>query len=147
MNEKKKLSVPQVVGLVLVAIILLNFVQGIVFALRDRNWNSLWGKLITIIILGVIAFILWDRLLGGWSGLLKRREATKEHFEKSKGNISIKDAAIFSLTWSREIYHGIPDDRKPLVKTSFILIGIAGGIVMLDLGRYGFLDRVQEAGC
>ena len=146
MNEKKKLSVPQLVGLVLVAIILLNFIQGILIALRDRNWDKLYGKLTTIIILGVIAFILWDRLLEGWSGLLKRREATKEQFEKSKGNISIKDAAIFSLTWSREIYRSIPDDRKPLVKTSFILIGIAGGIVMLELGSYGFLTFLLIVG-
>jgi serine phosphatase RsbU (regulator of sigma subunit) len=146
MNEKKKLSVPQLVGLVLVAVILLNFIQGIIFAVRDRNWDLLYGKITTIIILGVIAFILWDRLLEGWSGLLKRREATREQFEKSKGNISIKDAAIFSLTWSREIYRSIPDDRKPLVKTSFILIGIAGGIVMLGLGNYDFLTFLLIAG-
>lgn len=146
MNEKKKLTTPQIVGLVLLAVIVLNFFQGIILSIIKGDWNSLYSKITTLVILGIIGFILWDRITEGWSGLLKRRETTKEQFEKNKGNISIKDAAIFSLTWSREIYQGIPDDRKPLIKTSFILIGIAGGIVMLHLDRYGFLTLLLIAG-
>lgn len=146
MNEKKKLTTLQIVGLVLLAVIMFNFIQGIVISVIRRDWNSLYEKITTLIILGVIGFILWSRITGGWAGLMKRREATREQFEKDQKNINIKDAAIFSLTWSREIYQGIPDDRKHLVKTSFILIGIAGGIVWLHLGRYGFLTMLLIAG-
>ncbi|UCH95859.1 MAG: PP2C family protein-serine/threonine phosphatase [Candidatus Aminicenantes bacterium] len=146
MNEKKKLTTLKIVGIVLLAVILLNFIQGILNFIIGGDWSSLFGKISTLIILGVIAFILWDRITEGWAGLMKRREATREQFEKNQRNINIKDAAIFSLTWSREIYQGIPDDRKPLVKTSFILIGIAGGIVMLHLGKYGFLTFLLIAG-
>jgi serine phosphatase RsbU (regulator of sigma subunit) len=146
MNEKKKLTTLQIVVLVLLAVIMFNFVQGIVISVIKRDWTSLYEKIVTLIILGVIGFILWNRLTEGWAGLMKRREGTKEQFEKDQKNINIKDAAIFSLTWSREIYRGIPDDRKPLVKTSFILIGIAGGIVWLHLGRYGFLTMLLITG-
>jgi serine phosphatase RsbU (regulator of sigma subunit) len=150
MKEKKKLTTLQIVGLVLLAVIMFNFIQGIVISVIKRDWNSLYDSIATLVVLGVIGFILWSRITEGWSGLLKRREATREQFEKDQKNINIKDAAIFSLTWSREIYREIPDDRKhlvkTLVKTSFILIGIAGGIVWLHLGRYGFLTMLLIAG-
>ncbi len=135
----------QIVGIVLLGVIILNFIQGIADSIVKKNWNSLYSKLITLAVWGVIGFILWVQVLDGWSGLMKRREATKEQFEKSQGNINIKDAALFSLAWSREIYRGIPDDRKPLVKTSFILIGIAGGIGLLH-GQYSLLTFLLIAG-
>jgi serine phosphatase RsbU (regulator of sigma subunit) len=146
MNEKKKLTTLQIVGLVLLAVIVLNFIQGIVISIIKKDWNSLFDSIATMVVMGVVVFILWSRITGGWAGLMKRREATKKQFEKDQKNINIKDAAIFSLTWSREIYRSIPDDRKPLVKASFILIGIAGGIVWLHLGRYGFLTMLLIAG-
>jgi len=146
MKENKKISTVQIVGLVFLAVIVLNFVQGIIIAIVRGDWNSLLGKASTFIVMGIIAFFLWDRILEGWSGLLKQREATKKQFENNQKELNIKDAAIFSLAWSREIYESIPDDRKPLVKTSFVLIGIALGIVMLHLGRYGFLTLLLIAG-
>lgn len=120
-------------------LLLVNFTQGIFQAITRRDWTALFNKLTTLVVMGIIAFVLWDNIKKGWESLLQRREASREEFEKRKGNINIKDAAIFSLAWSREIYQGIPEDRKPLVKTSFILIGIAVAIVMLYLGKYGFL--------
>ena len=146
MNEKKKLTTLQILGLVLLAVIVMNFFGGIVNSIINRDWDSLYSSIATLIVLGIIGYILWNRITGGWDSLMKRREATREQFEKDQKNINIKDAAIFSLTWSREIYRGIPDDRKHLVKTSFILIGIAGGIVWLHLSRYGFLVLLLIAG-
>ena len=136
----------QIIGIVLLGVILLNFAQGFVIAIVKRDWDSLFNKITTLVVLGVIAYILWNKVMGGWENLMKQREATREEFEKNKGKINIKDAAIFSLAWSREIYQGIPDDRKPLVKTSFILIGIAMGIVMLHLEKYGLLTLLVIAG-
>lgn len=146
MSEKKKLTTLHRVALIFLGILLLNFIQGIIQAVRTGDWNSLYGKVTTLVIIGIITYFLWDNLMEGWDSLKKRRETAREEFEKSGGDISIKDAAIFSLAWSREIYQGIPDDRKRLVKTSFVLIGIAGGVVMLHLGRYGFLTLLLIAG-
>lgn len=148
-SEKKKLTVLQIVGIVFLGVIVLNFFQGIVISIIKRDWDSLFRSISTLLVLGAIGYVLWDRVMGGWSGLMKHKDAAKEQFEKRKGDINIhniKDAAIFSLAWSREIYKSIPHDRKPLVKTSFILIGIAGGIVMLHLGKYGFLTLLVIAG-
>jgi serine phosphatase RsbU (regulator of sigma subunit) len=146
MNKSRPWTTLQKIAFIFGILLLINFAQGIIAAITQRNWNALFNKLTTLIVLGIIAFILWDNIKKGWTSLLQRREASREEFEKSKGNINIKDAAIFSLAWSREIYRGIPEDRKPLVKTSFILIGIALAIVMLYLGRYGFLTVALIAG-
>lgn len=139
MSKVKPWTTLQKVVFVFGILLLVNFTQGIFQAITHRDWNALFNKLTTLVVMGIIAFVLWDNIKKGWDSLLQRREASREEFEKSKGNINIKDAAIFSLAWSREIYQGIPEDRKPLVKTSFILIGIAVAIVMLYLGKYGFL--------
>jgi serine phosphatase RsbU (regulator of sigma subunit) len=145
MNENKKMSTLKKIALILAAVILLNFIQAIVTAITQGDWNRLYSNLSTLLVLIVIAYLMRDRLTANWSNLMKRREATREQFEKNKENINVKDAAIFSLAWSREIYQGIPRDRKPLVKTSFILIGIAGGVTLLHMGQYGFLPFLLVA--
>ncbi len=146
MSKIKKLTTFQKVSLVFILVGLLNYIQGIIVAVTQKDWNLLIGKILSLAIMAIIVYLLKNRIFGGWKNLMKQRDATREQFERSKGNINIKDAAIFSLTWSREIYKNIPDDRKQLVKTSFILIGIAGGIIMFHLGRYGFLTMVVIAG-
>jgi serine phosphatase RsbU (regulator of sigma subunit) len=146
MSDKKKLTTLQLVGIVLLTVILLDFIRGIVESVIRGEWSSLYSKVFTLFVLAVISYLVWKRVMGGWSGLVKQKQAAKEQMEKNKGDINIKDAAIFSLTWSREIYKSIPQDRKHLVKASFIMIGIAGGIVMLNLARYGFLPFLVFAG-
>ncbi|MCP5107820.1 MAG: hypothetical protein GY950_30815 [bacterium] len=135
----KKMSPLKVIGIIFLVIVAANFIQGIVSAVSTGNWRALYGKGITLVVLAVIAFIYRDNFKEGWGTLKQRREKARQDFEKSKGNIGIKDAAIFSLAWSREIYRTIPTDRKRLVKTSFILIGIAMGIVMVQMDNYSLL--------
>ncbi len=146
MNGIKKLSRFQKIAIVFGALVAWNFVQGLIVAITHGNWDALINKITTLVVFAVIAALIWGQIKDGWDNLLKRRQASREQFEKNKGNINIKDAAIFSLTWSKEIYQGIPEDRKPLVKTSFTLIGIALGIVMMYLGRYGFLTLLLICG-
>jgi len=146
MKDKKQFSTLQKVGFIFLGVLFFNFLQGVFVALRTQNWNLLYSKITTLVIMGVLLYFLWDYITEGWANLKKRREEAKEQFEKQQGNINIKDAAIFSLAWSREIYKSIPHDRKALVQTSFVLIGIAGGIVMLHLGSYGFLTLLLIAG-
>ena len=138
-ESHKKLTLPLLAGIILLAIYVAQSIWGIVVAITTRNWPSLSGKVVTLVIIAAIIFIYQDTLKQGWDAMRKRRETARREFEESKGDIGIKDAAIFSLTWSREIYRTIPEDRKRLVKTSFILIGIAMGIVMMQMDSYSFL--------
>lgn len=139
MNRTKEMSTLQKIVIVILIVVVINFIQGIINLIRSNDLASLSGKLITLTILVVIGFIYKDTLKEGWGAVKKRRECAREQFEKSKGNIGLKEATIFSLTWSKEIYQNIPHDRKRLVKSSFILIGIALGIIMLQLGSYSLL--------
>jgi len=146
MKNLNRFSTAQKVVALFAGVIVLNFIQGVIQAVEKGNWQALFSKASTLVVLGIVCWFLWDNIKRGWDNLLKQREATREHFELNKGNINIKDAAIFSLTWSREIYRDIPEDRKPLVKTSFTLIGIAIGIVTLYLGKYGMLTVLLISG-
>lgn len=138
-EPQKKLSIPLLAGIIFLVIVAVNYVRGIASAVSTQNWPALSGKLVTLVVLAVIAFIYRDTLKQGLEALKERRESARRDFEDSKGDIGIKDAAIFSLTWSREIYKTIPDDRKKLVKTSFILIGIAMGVVLMQMDSYSLL--------
>ena len=129
----------QVIGIILVVVVAFNFIKGIFVAVRAQNWPDLYGKLATLAVLVVVGYFYRAALKEGWSALKKRRELAREQFEKSGGDIDIKEAAIFSLAWSKEIYRNIPPDRKRLVKSSFILMGIGMGIMMIQLDSYSLL--------
>jgi len=141
MNDepRKKLTLPLLIGIILLAIYIAQHIWGIAAAIIARDWRLLSGKGVTLVIIVAIILLYRDTLKQGWDALKKRRESARREFEESKGDIGIKDAAIFSLAWSREIYRTIPEDRKRLVKTSFILIGIAMVIVLMHMDSYGFL--------
>ncbi|MCP5052186.1 MAG: PP2C family protein-serine/threonine phosphatase [bacterium] len=132
MIDEKKRNMLKNVGLLFGLLVLVDFIGDIVGNIRNKDWNALYTDSTTLIVIAIVAFILRDKFRQGWDSLSKTREVTREQFEKKKGNIGLKDAAIFSLAWSREIYKGIPKDRKTLVKTSFTLIGIAMGLVMIN---------------
>lgn len=141
-EPKKELSRYQVFAIIIIVIVLINFINGVVRAVNAQNWQALFGKLVTLGILGLIAFIYKDTLQEGWDALKKRREAARHQFEKHQGDIGLKDAAIFSLTWSREIYQNIPKDRKKLIKSSFILICIGLGVALVQLDSYSLLTII-----
>jgi serine phosphatase RsbU (regulator of sigma subunit) len=128
-EEKSRLKSIIIIILIIVAF---DFILKTVLYIVQGNWSSLSGKLITLALSVIIAYIYRAPLKQWWETLKKRGETARQEFEKSGGNAGIKDAAIFSLIWSREIYQNIPADRKRLVKSSFMLIGIAVGILILQ---------------
>lgn len=144
--KDKEFSTIKKIAIIITLIAILNFFQGLVQNIIARKWDTLLEKSFTFLIYGAMIFWFWRYYLGGWSGLKKQKEASKERFERNKENIGIKDAIIFSLAWSKEIYEGIPGDRKKLVKVSFILIGMAGVIVFMHLGKYGLMSLLSIAG-
>ncbi|MCP4713160.1 MAG: hypothetical protein GY869_31405, partial [Planctomycetes bacterium] len=129
----------------MLVIVAVNFIKGIVVVITARDWSSLYAKLVTLAVLAAIGFIYRDSLQKGWEAMKKRREDARQEFEKSRGDIGIKEAAIFALTWSQEIYRSIPSDRKRLVRSSFILIGIGMGVVMVQLDSYSLMTILVAA--
>ncbi|MCP4213351.1 MAG: PP2C family protein-serine/threonine phosphatase [bacterium] len=139
MNPLQKLSRFQWFALLILGIVIFDFIQGLIIIITEKKWGALIPKFITLAVLALIVFFYRKTIKEGWEAIKKRREASREQFEKSGGDIDIKEAALFSLSWSREIYNGIPTDRKSLVKSSFILIGIALVIMLIQMESYSLL--------
>ena len=117
----------QVFLIIFVIIVVLNFVDGIRHAVKSGTWDSVLGQLFLMAVVGYIA-------LRSRETFQQAREQYRRRFEEGQENLSVKDAALFSLSWSTEIYRGIPDDRKRLVKQAFVLIGIGMGVVLVNIG-------------
>ncbi|MDQ1352674.1 MAG: SpoIIE family protein phosphatase [Acidobacteriota bacterium] len=135
MNRNEEKSRLKTIINIILLIILFDFILRIIFTIVRGDWQSLLGKLITLPLLIIIAYIYRAPLKQWWETLKMKSETTRREFEKSGGSIDILDATIFSLIWSKEIYQNIPDDRKDLVRSSFILIGIAVAILLLQLNN------------
>jgi serine phosphatase RsbU (regulator of sigma subunit) len=125
--KNRKISTLQTIAFVILLIYVLNLAEGIYIVIKTGQWNSLVEKLLSLLIFGFIAYRSWESIRHG-------RESYRQRFEKQKENVGLKDAAMFSLTWSKEIYKRIPQDRKPLVQNAFVLIAIAMGIAYLQFG-------------
>ncbi|HLP58345.1 MAG TPA: PP2C family protein-serine/threonine phosphatase [Candidatus Deferrimicrobium sp.] len=133
MNRSEEKTRFKSIVTILIFIIAFDYILKTALFIAHGNWSSLWGRLTTLALISVIAYIYRAPLKQWWENLKKQGHNAREEFEKSGGNSSIKDAAIFSLICSKEIYQNIPTDRKHLVRSSFILIGIAVGILILQL--------------
>jgi serine phosphatase RsbU (regulator of sigma subunit) len=132
MGKKRKLTGTQILLLWILVLYVLNLIEGIVNAVTSRDFGSLAARILP---LAIIAFLLYR----GREFFKERRQEYLEEMEKGGENLSMKDAAVFSLAYSKEIYNNIPEDRKPLVKISFGLIGIALGIMILESGMSSLL--------
>jgi len=126
MDKEKRISTFQILVFVILLIYILNLGEGILIVIRTGQWSGLIGKFISFLIIGFIAY-------RSWISIRKRRESYRQRIETQQ-EMGLRDAALFSLTWSREIYQSIPEDRKPLVQNAFILIAIALGIAYLQFG-------------
>lgn len=132
MGKKKKLSGTQILLLWILALYILNLISSIANAVSTGDFGSLASRILPLVIIGFLMY--------RWREFFKdRREEYLKDFEKGGENVSMKDAAVFSLAYSKEIYNNIPEDRKPLVKISFWLIGISLGIMLLESGLSSLL--------
>lgn len=146
MSTNQKMSALQKFALFMGGLVLLDFIKGFINAISERNWDGVVLNVISLSVLLLTIYLLRSQLKQGWNNILKHREASRDEFEKNQGNINIRDAAIFSLAWSKEIYQNIPEDRKPLVKTSFTLIGFAMAIVVFNIRNHGLLGVLLIGG-
>lgn len=131
MNRKKR----QTLLIIFSFIFIINFIDELEHAFKSGTWAPVVGQLL---ILGVFAFIAYRSK----DSFNSYREEYKKRFEENTDSISVKDAAIFSLTWSKEIYERIPEDRKKLVKHSFVLIGAAFVFMLFEIGFSNVLTLV-----
>lgn len=137
MSRKEKLTGIQKAAIVILAIITFSFIERTIDLIARGRWNQLAGQVITLFIIAALIYITRDSFKQLWEGFKEGKNNTREEFEKNKDQVNLKKAAVFALTWSREIYNGIPEDRRPLVKTSFSLIGIGLVIVLIHMSSAG----------
>lgn len=117
---------------IIVLIVAFDYILKTMLFIMQGNWTSLWTRFVTLGLVSMVVYFYRVPIKQWWENIKKRENDARQEFEESGGNTGIKDAAIFSLIWSKEIYQNIPIDRKPLVKSSFILIGIAVIILILQ---------------
>ena len=125
----------QTILIIVLIIFTLNLIDGIKDSIVSGHWGPVFGQLLVLAAVGYIIFRSRETIQ-------RSREEYKRRFESSQDNLSMKDAALFSLAWSREIYQSIPDDRKQLVKQAFVLIGIGMLVMLLQVGFDHFLTVV-----
>ncbi len=114
---------------ILIIIFLINFGLGLIHelvqAISRGKWEIVLFQLLPLLVLGLIFYRLRPNLQ-------KIRERSRRRFEEGQQNVSLRDAAIFSLSWSREIFQSIPKDRRKLVNQALLLIGIGLGLLLLQ---------------
>lgn len=128
----------QVFLIIFLIIVVLNFIDGLKHAVGSGEWDEVVGQLILMAVVGYIAY-------RSRATFQQAREQYRRRFEEGQENLSVKDAALFSLSWSTEIYRGIPEDRKRLVKQAYVLIGIGMLIVLLNIGLENLLTLLVIA--
>jgi len=122
----------QVFLIIFLFVIAVNVIEGI----QSSFSTGRWGMALFLLAVAVTAVWVAYRSRDAFS---KAREQYRRRFEETEDNVRMRDAALFSLSWSKEIYKGIPEDRKRLVKQAFILIGSGMAVTWMALGNDGFV--------
>jgi serine phosphatase RsbU (regulator of sigma subunit) len=113
---------------ILITILKLLIVVELVSALSQGLGQGQWQRFIIDIIIALVLYIMWDRMR---ILVQKKKHEYKRRMETSPENIKLREALIFSLLWSDEIYTDIPADRKRIVVISYTLIAL--GLVAADI--------------
>lgn len=116
---------------ILVTLLKLLIVVELIGALSVGLKDGKWERFIFDVIIAVVLYFMWDRL----NAIFKtKKQEYRKKIEDFPENIRLRDALIFSLLWSDEIYADIPIDRKRLVVISYTLIALGLVAAFLELG-------------
>lgn len=116
---------------ILITILKILIVVELISALSDGLARSEWQRFTVDIVIALVLYFTWDRL----NLVVKtKKQEYRKKIEESPDNIRLRDALIFSLLWSDEIYGDIPDDRKRLVVISYTLIALGVIAAFLKIG-------------
>ena len=116
---------------ILITIIKILIVVELISALSEGLRHGLWQRFTVDGIIAVVLYFTWDRL-----NIIVRtkKQEYRKKIETSPENIRLRDALIFSLLWSDEIYSDIPVDRQRLVVISYTLIALGLVAAFLEIG-------------
>ncbi len=114
---------------VLKVLAILELVAGFSQGTSGNGWERF---AVDLIVAGVL-YLMWEQIM---TGLAARKEMFRKRIEISPQQVSLRDAFIFSLLASDEIFQGIPEDRRRLVVVSYTLItlGLIAGFIKIGPG-------------
>jgi serine phosphatase RsbU (regulator of sigma subunit) len=115
----------------LIRIIMILIIFELIGALFTGIHDGDWGRFINDIIIAGILLLLWGRIT---TLLRTKKEEYRKRMDLANQNLKLKDALIFSLLWSDEIFTNIPDDRRRIVVISYSLIALG---VLVAISRFG----------
>ena len=118
---------------ILFQLLKLLIVIELVSAFSEGLGQHQWGRLGFDLIVAGVLYVMWERIA---LVVREKKEQTKKRIEKAPQEIKLRDALIFSLLWSDEIYSEIPPDRRRLVVISYTLItlGLVAAFVKIGTG-------------
>ncbi len=92
-----------------------------------------WNRFALDLIVAGVLYITWERII---QNLEVRKESYRKRLQSAPQQISLREALMFSLLASDEIYLGIPKDRHRLVVISYTLIalGLVAGFAKIGPG-------------
>jgi len=110
---------------------LIDSARAIAVFVGKRDFESVLISLLPILLIFALFYSIVRRIMG-------QRDLYRQRLETPGQKVKVKDALVFALTWSFEIYRGIPDDRRPLIASAYLLLlGVVGILVIesVSLGR------------
>jgi serine phosphatase RsbU (regulator of sigma subunit) len=116
---------------ILVTILKFLIVVELISALSEGLGQGQWQRFTVDLVLAIVLYITWDRVR---ALVLRKKQEYKRRIETSPENIKLREALVFSLLWSDEIYADIPPDRKRLVVISYTLIALGVAAAFFHIG-------------
>jgi serine phosphatase RsbU (regulator of sigma subunit) len=116
-KKPKTRIVGKILLLMFLTSIIWSLIRNLVANVREGNWGTMVIILATLALFGLIAYLFINRLLAD-------RDQYRQRFLAKDEHVRLRDAMLYALSFSREIYRTIPHDRKKVVKFALFLIGI-----------------------
>jgi serine phosphatase RsbU (regulator of sigma subunit) len=117
----------------LVQLLTLLAIFEVVGALMQGAGGGGWDRLGGDLIIAGILYLTWDRIV---RGLEEQKRADRKRVEQATENLRLREAFVFSLLASDEIYQGVPEDRRRVVVIAYTLIsfGLVAAFVKIGSG-------------
>lgn len=116
---------------ILVTVLKLLVVVELISALSEGLGKGQWQRFAVDLVIAFVLYIMWDRFRAIVQG---KKQEYRHRIETSPENIKLREALIFSLLWSDEIYADIPADRKRLIVISYTLIALGLLAAFVEFG-------------
>ncbi len=109
---------------------LVDSARAIVSSIGKGDFGVILISLLPILLIFAIFYSIVRRIMG-------QRDLYRQRLETPGQKVKVKDALVFALTWSFEIFRGIPKDRRPLVTSAYLLLLGVVGILVIESVSFG----------